>query len=256
MKSSARILLILIAVLMVFTSFAAAKTEYPSPTPEFFVNDFAGVLSNEAESTIVRMGKELEEKTGAQIVVVTVDTIGGQDDFLYAEGIFTKWGIGQKGKDNGVLILNVVNDRYLRIMTGYGVEHVITDIETADIREKIMVPYLQEGDYDSAFLAGYIAVVNEIAKDSGVEINTSTENVKGFDNKIFERRADEWNGNNYGSTSAANRVKNILMFLFIVAFLVLDGVLFRFRITSTIIKIAIYSSFFRGMIKRPEISCR
>ena len=136
-----------------------------------FVNDFAEVLSSDTRENIVLIGKSLEDLTTAQVVVVTVDTLGAYDIDSYANELFRQWGIGQKEKNNGVLILNAVQERLLRIEVGYGLEGALTDIETAKIRKEYMNPHLQKGDYDSGLLSGYIAVVNEVAEEYGVSMD-------------------------------------------------------------------------------------
>ena len=87
-------IIIVFAVLPVFVSSAAGY--YPSATPEFFVNDFAEVLSSDTRENIVLIGKSLEDLTTAQVVVVTVDTLGAYDIDSYANELFRQWGIGQK----------------------------------------------------------------------------------------------------------------------------------------------------------------
>ena len=166
------ITVILTAILIFLPAFGSNGAGlYPSATPEFFVNDFAGVLSRDTKENIIRIGKSLEELTTAQVAVVTVDTLDGQDIDSYANGLFRQWGIGQKDKNNGVLILNAVKDRMLRIEVGYGLEGALTDIETAKIRKEYMNPYLSQGDYNSGLLSGYIAVVNEVAEEYGVSMD-------------------------------------------------------------------------------------
>mgnify|MGYP000556969449 CR=1 FL=1 len=162
---------ITIALIFSLTICTAAQADLPSPTSEFFVNDFAGVLSNSAEETINHMGKALEDMTGAQVVVVTVQSLDGQDIDSYANELFRKWGIGEKDRNNGVLILNSVSDRMLRIEVGYGLEGALTDIETAEIRTEYMNPYLKEGNYDSGILNGYTAVVNAVCEEYGIDMD-------------------------------------------------------------------------------------
>lgn len=97
---------LILILLLSQTVFAAVN--YPSPTGTFFVNDFANVISADMENNIAALGKNLEDKTSAQVVLVTVKSLDGEDIDSYANELFSRWEIGQKGKDNGILILNAV----------------------------------------------------------------------------------------------------------------------------------------------------
>ena len=164
MKRRAFVFMIIIILSVLMPSVVYSRGSFPSPTEEFFVNDFAGVLNSDTREKIQRIGKSLEDMTTAQVVLVTVDSLDGQDIDSYANELFEQWGIGQKDKDNGVLILDAVSERQLRIEVGYGLEGALTDIETADIRTQYMNPYLKNNDYDNGLLNGYFAVVNFVAE--------------------------------------------------------------------------------------------
>ncbi|MCK4463846.1 MAG: TPM domain-containing protein, partial [Candidatus Omnitrophica bacterium] len=97
------------------------------PPPRGYVNDFADILSNEYETKLNAFASELENKTTSQIAIVTIDSIKPYEIEDYAVRLFEKWGIGKKGKDNGVLILLALSDRNLRIEVGYGLEGAIPD---------------------------------------------------------------------------------------------------------------------------------
>jgi len=171
MKKKTAVIITIIIISLLLAPGSCAAGDYPSATGEFFVNDFADVLDQDTERSIVQIGMALEELTTAQVVVVTIDTLDGRDIDSYANELFRKWGIGQKDKNNGVLILDAVQDRMLRIEVGYGLEGALTDIETAKIRKEYMNPYLSQGDYDSGLLKGYIAVVNEVAAEYGISMD-------------------------------------------------------------------------------------
>lgn len=115
------ILLISCTFIIVFTNPAAVQ-QFPKPSG--YVNDFAGKLSQPVKSQLERLAVELESKTGAELVLVTMKTIGDNDYTDYANRLFENWQIGKQGKDNGVLILNVIDKRELRIEVGYGFEGV------------------------------------------------------------------------------------------------------------------------------------
>lgn len=233
-RLQAAVLVILILLISISVP-ASAKADYPAPTTEFFVNDFAGVLSRETRDNIQRIGKGLEDATTAQVVVVTVSSLDGEDIDSYAYELFKQWGIGQKGKDNGVLILNAVSERQLRIEVGYGLEGALTDIETADIRNDYMNPYLKNNDFDKGMLYGFAAVVNVVAEEYGL-----SEYVSEYD---LEQRMPS--GTRYDSSDSSDEDDKAFFYIIIFCiFLVADGILFRFRITRALLRIAFYSRVF------------
>ena len=120
-----------------------------------YVRDFAGVLSSTAKQTVENMAKELEEKTGAQLVVVLIETLQGASIEEYANTLFRQWGIGQREQNNGVLLLIAPNERESRIEVGYGLEGRLPDGKTGRIQDEYLIPYLMEGDYDSGIIATY-----------------------------------------------------------------------------------------------------
>ncbi len=146
----------------------ATAQEFPKPIG--YVNDFANVIPPEYEQKIQNICLELEQKTGAEIAVVTIPTLG--DNYIedYAVRLFEAWGIGKKGEDNGVLILNAVKERRIRIEIGYGIEGIIPDGKAGRIRDSYLIPYLKQGKYGEAFLYTTAAIAEEIAKEHGVEL--------------------------------------------------------------------------------------
>lgn len=140
------------------------------PAYRGYVNDFAGVIKSDAVGKITTIASELEEKTTAQIAVVTVATIQPETIEDYAVTLFEKWGIGQKGKDNGVLILLAVNDRKVRIEVGYGLEGALTDAMSSAIVQQAMIPRFKEGGYSEGILAGAAAAANIVAGEYNTEL--------------------------------------------------------------------------------------
>jgi uncharacterized protein len=136
------------------------------------VNDFAGVLSPPTVTQLKEMCHQVLEKAQASVVVVTVKSTDGEDIFNYSVDLYQKWGIGQKGKDRGVLILLAVQDRKYYINVGYGLEGILPDGKVGGFGREA-VPYLKRGDYDGAVSLLTSRIVDVIAKDAGVEITTS-----------------------------------------------------------------------------------
>lgn len=135
-----------------------------SPTKEFYVNDYANVLTKETEEHIINQNVALNNKTGAQIVVVTVNSLEGKDIETYANELFRSFGIGDKEKNNGVLLLISTEDRKVRIEVGYGLEETITDGKSGRILDSYMISSLKDNDYDTASYKGFDALYNEVVK--------------------------------------------------------------------------------------------
>src|SRR5580700_138866 len=145
-RSAAYLLLLL---LNLSASAWAEKTDQLKP--QGYVDDFAGVLSPAAKAQLSALCTELEQKTHAQIAVVTVKSLDGIPVEDYAVDLATKWGIGPKQADKGVLILLAVNDRKYWTSVGYGLEPILPDGKVGGFGRE-MVPLLRNGDYDGALL--------------------------------------------------------------------------------------------------------
>jgi len=135
-----------------------------------YVNDFAGLLNSSDKVTITKFAAELERKTTAQIAVVTVRTTQPETIQGFSVRLFDQWKIGQKGKDNGVLLLMAIDDRKAWITTGYGMEGAIPDVIANKIVQGIMIPYFKRGQYPEGIIKGAIAVISLVAKEYDVEI--------------------------------------------------------------------------------------
>ena len=160
-------------VLAVLVSAIAAIAEpVSSLKPTGYVNDFAGVLSAATQSQLNEMCLQVDQKARAQIAVVTIKSTDGEDIFKYSVDLYQKWGMGQKGKDRGVLVLLSAQDRKYYITVGYGLEPILPDGKVGGFGREA-VPYLKKGDYDGAVTLLTSRVVDVIAQDAGVQITTS-----------------------------------------------------------------------------------
>ena len=144
----------------------------PAPTTQFYVNDFAGVLSDSTEQLIMKDSVALQAKTGAQIVVVTITSLDGAVLEEYSLNLLRTWGIGDKTKNNGVLILLAVKDRKSRIEVGYGLEGALPDGKTGRIQDDYMLSYYKNNDFDAGIKNGYLAVLGEVAKEYSLDVTT------------------------------------------------------------------------------------
>ncbi|MBN2031537.1 TPM domain-containing protein [bacterium] len=137
------------------------------------VNDFAGVISSNDEQQMEALSREVLQKTGAAIVVATVENMGGLSEEEYAVQLFQKWRIGQAGEDRGLLILLAVEERRIRIEVGYGLEGLIPDGVAGEILDQYAIPDFQSGEYGQGLYRSMLAVADMIAKDAGVQITGS-----------------------------------------------------------------------------------
>lgn len=149
-----------------------------SPTSYFYVNDKAGVLSNTTKQYIMDTNVELQRKTGAQIVVVTVKSLDGMSIEDYAYQLFNSWGIGDQNKDNGLLLLCSYGDREFRVEVGYGLEGKLPDGKTGRMQDEYIIPYLREDNFDEGIKNGYSAFLKEVADEYGVTITGSEEAIQ------------------------------------------------------------------------------
>jgi uncharacterized protein len=165
--------MILRVLLSVFCLILAPSVFAQEDLPEYkgWVNDTAGVISSDYREKIENLISELEEKTSAEITVVTRTSTAPLSEFDYAQALFDKWKIGKKGKDNGVLILLVSSQRRWRIHTGYGVEGILTDAICSQIGRNRMVPFFKEGKFSEGLYYGVAAVADIISKDARVHLS-------------------------------------------------------------------------------------
>ncbi len=160
----------LLVILLLLAPLRTAGEEVTIPPSQGFVSDFAGVIDQSTHQQLTNLIRELQEKTSAEIAVVTVETTQPLTVFDYALKIAETWKPGAKGKDNGVVFLVATKDRKVRIATGYGVEGILPDGKIGAIQDADIVPYFKRGDYSQGILAGTQALAREIAKEHGVSL--------------------------------------------------------------------------------------
>jgi uncharacterized protein len=154
--------------ILLCSSVNAAQWKFPPPKGA--VNDFAGVIESPYAKQMEDLSREVLEKTGTAIVVAVMDTIGDNDPADYANRLYQAWGIGEKGKDKGVLFFLAMKERKFRIETGYGVEGILPDGLVGEIRDRYVTPYLKDGQYGKGLANVVMAVASLIAKDARVDL--------------------------------------------------------------------------------------
>ena len=149
---------------------AAAQT--PSlPTLTAPVNDFAHVIDADSARELDARIRALFDATGDSVVVATVPTIEGYESIEeYAVKLFEKAKIGQKGKDNGLLIVVAVKEHKARIEVGYGLEGFVTDGFAGDTIRQSMLPAFRQGNYGAGLLAGATRLIHHIADQRGATL--------------------------------------------------------------------------------------
>ena len=114
------------ALLFLFAS-AALAVDWKALKPQGYVSDFARVIDPASKAQIEAYGAKVEQATGAQIALVTIPSLEGEPIEDVANTIFRAWGVGQKGKNEGILLLLAIGDRRSRIEVGYGLEPILPD---------------------------------------------------------------------------------------------------------------------------------
>ena len=155
----------LLACLLVFGSLATHAANYPDrPNPPRLVNDLAGMLNPAQAEALEQKLNNYNDSTSTQIAVVTINSLDGMEKAQYATELAEKWGIGNKHKDNGILILVSKTDRQIFIATGRGVEEKLPDAICEQIIAHKIKPAFKAGDYYSGLNA---ATDEMIARLSG-----------------------------------------------------------------------------------------
>ena len=169
--------LLLILLLAGVLPFQTAAAETLEPTSAFYVNDFADVISEDVENEIIEYGRKLEEQTGTQVVLVTIDFTNGESMENYSMDLFNKWKIGSEEKNNGLLILMSVGDDDYWAMQGTGLEDTLSSGKISSILNEYLEPDFAAKDYSAGAEKVYGAFIQELggqwknASDNGGTIS-------------------------------------------------------------------------------------
>jgi uncharacterized protein len=157
------------AALAIFFCAVASALDTSKLKPTGYVNDFAHVIDAGSAAQIEAYCGNVERATGAQLAIVTVDSLDDEPVEDVAVRLFKEWGIGKKGTDDGLLILLAIKDHKNRVEVGYGLEPVITDGYAGGVLRGIR-PILRSGNYGGALLAAAQQFGQRIAEAKGVTI--------------------------------------------------------------------------------------
>ena len=150
-----RRVIFILGILLAVTGFAEGFPE----RPENYVTDRAGILSAEQLNLLDQKLRTFEQNTSSQIFVYVDSTLGARDLEQTCQQLFHNWGIGQKNKNNGVLVAIFVSDHKFRIHTGYGLEGALPDLRTKKIQDEYMRPCFKRNDYYAGIDAGVDQII-------------------------------------------------------------------------------------------------
>jgi len=180
-----------IAVLLASTISFAVDVPYLTGR----VTDNAQIISDETRQSITERLKAHEDKTTNQIAVLTIPTLNGEGIEEYAVAVFNEWKLGQKGKDNGILVVVSPNDRRMRIEVGYGLEGTMPDGVAGSIIRNVITPHFKNNDYNKGIDEGVNAIIRvleggqppeEVVADTGSKKSTGL-NLEAPDMSLTER---------------------------------------------------------------------
>ncbi len=137
----------ILAFLLFLPLLAFSKEPPDAPNPPRLVNDYSGILDNNEVAALERKLVAYDDSTSTQIAIVIENSLEGDDIFEYSHRLAEQWGIGRKGKNNGVLIYIAIQDRQLYIQTGYGAEGFLPDAMARRIIDQVIAPSFRNQNY-------------------------------------------------------------------------------------------------------------
>lgn len=146
--------------LVLLFGFPAAALDIPKPTG--YINDRADIISPEVELKLEQFLKDFDKSDSTQISVLTIPTLDGESLEDYALRVLESWGLGQKGKDNGALLLVAKAERKIRIEVGYGLEGRLTDLLAGRIVDNEVSPRFKQGDFDGGIVSGVFGIAQAV----------------------------------------------------------------------------------------------
>ena len=166
-------------LIFLFIAFIPNVKAIVSPTKDFYVNDYANILSSETKQYIMNKSIQLNNVDGTQIVVVTVPNLEGYSIEDYALRLFREFGIGDKTKNNGLLLLLAYEERLFRVEVGYGLEGILPDGKTGRFQDEYIIPYLRVNNWNDGIRNGYDAFFYEIVRLNNLDLDYVKPNLVG-----------------------------------------------------------------------------
>lgn len=211
-----RLTVVLAAIALI--NFPGVSFAVTYPKPAGYVNDFANIIPVNVRRDIENKLRQYKEKTSIEIVVVTVSSLEGRSVEDYTIGLARNWGIGDKQKNNGVVLLVAPSERKMRIETGYGLEADLTDSQAGSIIRDQIIPYFKQGRMADGIVAGISGIVLELGE-------------KPYKTRLEERKAVE-EKRKISEAKSAEEFKNFLTIAGIVIAIVVVVFVIGFSIRS------------------------
>jgi uncharacterized protein len=161
-----------ISLLLWTIGFTAAAADFSTLQPQGYVSDFSGVLDPAHKMEIERFLKRVDTLTGAEVAIVAIPTLGSDPIEDVANSLYRRWGIGKKGKNEGMLMLLAVNDRRMRLEVGYGLEATFPDGYAGQLLDS-MRPLLRQKEYGRAILESAHQIGSKIAESKNISLDVS-----------------------------------------------------------------------------------
>ncbi|WP_429049876.1 TPM domain-containing protein [Aeromonas hydrophila] len=172
-----RVIRALLSCLLVWTTVVSAAPTFPALSGR--VVDEANLMSRKQAHQLTQQLAAFEKRSGIQLVVVSIDTLAGDTIEEYGYQLGRHWGIGQKGKDKGVLLLIAQDERKVRIEVGYGLEGALPDAIAANIIQTRILPAFKRGDMVAGVVAGSQAIMQALAGEYKPVDNASKDKLGG-----------------------------------------------------------------------------
>jgi uncharacterized protein len=184
-RNDAGVLILAVAFVLCLASLACAL-DFPALTGR--VVDQAGVIDAASRDKLEAQAKQLEDKSGIQLVVATVKSLQGGDIETYANQLFRFWKLGEAKNNNGVLLLVAPTERKVRIEVGYGLEGTLTDAASSVIVSSVIIPRFKTGDFSGGIQSGVAGIIDVLSGDSADwhrKVDVRTESPSSDFNKLF-----------------------------------------------------------------------
>lgn len=163
---------VLLPVVLLCACWRAFALDPNSLKPQGYVSDFARVLNASSRSALEQYCGQIERATGVQMALVTINSLEGEPVEDFANTLYRKWGVGKKGKDEGILLLLAIQDHKDRIEVGYGLEPILPDGFVGGTLRQVR-PYLRQQQYGQAMLAAAEVMGTQIAQAKKVSLDFS-----------------------------------------------------------------------------------